>query len=250
MTPGSYGHFPNSFGLYYAKPGSDFLSQNFELGVKKEGGAELERSPFYAVTFFKAPGGGSMTLYSTTTPGSAPLAVATNEMTFATSAAITLPGETSSSDKVVEHIKKSGFSPRGRYTFTFKNQNYDWIEDSTKKPCVRTLVRQSTLRSRSDSSTQAGAERSNEQAEDAAVSEHLIQEPAGSSTVIATWTEGSIPNRQGMLAGMKFADNGIAASLGDYFMLLAVSSVLVACQFGRGVDSKSSQICVKSTWRC
>ena len=84
MLPGSYGHFPRTFGLYYTGVGNDYMSQTFALG-------ERASDPIYAVSFHRAPGMQTMTLYSTPEPYPPALAIASNAKRFSSSASIALP---------------------------------------------------------------------------------------------------------------------------------------------------------------
>lgn len=244
MKPGSFGHFPTSFGLFYSKPGTDFLSQHFELAPRQDDDDTAPRQPMFAVTFHKAPGAGQMTLYSTPQHGSAPIAIAVNERRYSDSASITLPSDSDGMPSSVEHLKHAGFGATGKYMFHFHGEEFVWREDSATKPTIRRLVRPSSTSTPASSSTpdrmsRIGGAGAVLPGQEDAIDDHLLKPAAGARPdILATWTEGTVPNRKGMLAAMKFADNGVAAALGEYFVLLAVSSVLFACQNGRAVDSK------------
>jgi hypothetical protein len=245
MIPDFYGHFPNTFGLFYSKPGSDFLSQHFELALRQDESSTEPREVLYAITFHKAPGSGQTTIYSTPEHGSAPLAFAVNDRRYSASANITLPSNGSGSKNMM-HLKHSGFGMTGKHTFQYQGEDFTWREDSATKPTVRRLVRPASTSaipasaSMSERKSQAGDSPALPGSGEA-IDEHLLK-PANTdrTEILATWTEGTVPNRKGMLAAMKFADNGIAVALGEYFVLLAVVSVLFACQNGRAVDSKCS----------
>jgi hypothetical protein len=237
MLPGSYGHFPDTLSLFYSKPGTDFLSQHFELGSPQAPSSEQPRQVLNAVTFHKGPGSNQMTIYSTPQHGSSPIAVAVTERRFSSSAIITLPGEAGSSGaSKTEHLKQSGFTPHAKYTFTFAGESFEWREDTSKKPTIRTLIRRSAA-----PSANTGVDQDAVSSKAASIDEgQIVKPPTAQPDVLATWTEGSVPNRQGMLGGLKFSDNGVAAQLGDYFKLLAVSAALVACQHGIAVDGKQN----------
>lgn len=236
MTPGQYGHFPDSIGLFYSKPGTDFLSQHFELGLRQAADSVNPRQVLYAVTFHKAPGGGQVTIYSTPMHGTTPIAIAVNERKFSSSSILTVPGEPNSDGSSrTEHLKQSGFSPNAKYTFQFAGESFEWREDLSKKPTIRTLIRPSaTSATLSTQSRETQGEASSRVPND---DQPLLKRPLNPA-IVATWTEGTIPNKQGMLAALKFSDNGVAGELGDYFKLLAIISVLVACQHGSGIDGK------------
>lgn len=242
MAPGSYGDFPDTMSLFYSKPGTDFLSQHFELGLPQEVRSEQPRRVLYAVTFHKGPGSGQMTIYSSPQHGSSPLAIAVTGRRFSSNATITLPGEIgSNAAPKTEHIKNSGFYPHHKYTFTFAGETFEWREDTSQKPTVRTLIRRPTTSTATSTapSVHTRPDQDEPPSEAASISEGQVIKPAPAGTdLIATWTEGTVPNRQGMLGGIKFSDSGVTAQLGSYFKLLAVSSALVACQYGVGVDGK------------
>lgn len=56
---------------------------------------------------------------------------------------------------------------------------------------------------------------------------------------MATWTEGSVPNKQGQLAVFRFTDVNATSILGRYWALLAVVSVLAVCQQGPAIEGPS-----------
>lgn len=244
MASASDGNFPTTFGLFYSRPGLDYLSQHFELALRQEEGSTEPRQVLHAITFHKAPGAGQMTLYSTPQHGSAPLAIAVNERRYSSSASIILPGGDGSNLNNTEHLRHTGFGVNAKDAFHFHGEDFEWRQDSNSNPTIRRLVRPRSPSTPASLSTPDGnaprLEGSTSLAgERDAIDERLLKPATGSRPeVLATWTEGSVPNRQGMIAAIKFADNGIAAALGEYFVLLAVSSVLFACQNGRAIDSE------------
>jgi hypothetical protein len=58
----------------------------------------------------------------------------------------------------------------------------------------------------------------------------------GKPEVVATWTEGSVPNRDARLATFQCYSSDTPRQLGEYGMLLAVSSALVICQRGAAIE--------------
>ena len=163
-----------------------------------------------------------MTLYGSPEHSGPPLAVATNEKRYSNNLVVTLPAESGGGPPRTELLKHTGVGAGSR-TFEFGGEKFEWRDNGTK-PRVRKLLLLGTASSRKDSTSA-----------DAAVN-------ATADKLIATWTEGTIPNRQGRLALFEFHGNFSASSVAgeseheQYWTLLAVSSVIACCQHGPAVD--------------
>ena len=60
----------------------------------------------------------------------------------------------------------------------------------------------------------------------------------GKPEVVGTWTEGSVPNRDGRLATFQCYSSDTPRQLGEYGMLLVVSSALVIIQRGAAIEGE------------
>lgn len=194
ITPGFYGHFPLSFGLYYVGPGKDYMSHRCFLG---ENAALL-----YAVTFHDGPGQRQMTLYPTLEPSPPPLAIAGNEKLYGSNAVVTLPGPEGTDGRPhTEQIKYKFASNAHGFTMsvgTGSTQHVETFEWHTTKGGlhVRRLIRLS----------------------------------GGVDDVLATWTEGKVPNKNGRVATFRFPRIEVCEELGERWVLMAVVSALRVCQ--------------------
>ena len=203
MTPGFYGRFPTTLSLHYIQPGKDYKSQQFYLG-------QSTGDRMYAVTYHRGPGFYQMTLYSGPDhePLSAPLAIAINEKRYSTSATIRLPAPEGSSASNIQSEQLKAHFGSDTYNFSLKVgrsssietlsdqyvDNFQWLEQRGK-PAIRRLSRSKDK----------------------------------DKTVLATWTEGTVPGKDGKLATFRFTD-GAREEFGEYWALMAVASALRICQ--------------------
>ena len=197
MTTGFYGHFPDVFGLYYEGEGRDFQSQNFYLG-------ESPDSRLYSITFHRGPGVQQMTLYPSMERVLPPLAVTSNASRYGSGATLALPApasnDLSTAPPRFEHLKSAFMGDT--YTFsasvglgsTLTVEEFIWRE-IRGRPTVRKLTRLK----------------------------------ADDVSTLATWTEGTVPGRDGKVASCKFLDGAIA-EFGDFWALMVVASALRICQ--------------------
>ena len=210
MTPGSYGHFPPSMGLFYVQPGEDYKSQQFYL-------AEIASERLYAVTFHNGYGSRQMTLYSESKHESSPLAISANESRASSNAAITLPSlkAVEGSTMCTEQLKYSFGS--SKFTFSAyvgceperQIETFEWrLDKNSSKPQVRRLARL------------AGEE----------------------VEFVARWVEGTVPTRQGKIASFEFLGSGATGELGEYWALMAVASALRICQWHWYVELLLSEL--------
>ena len=194
IVPGFYGHFPSSFGLYYAGPGKDYMSHQCFIGENA--------APQYAVTFHDGPGLRQATLYATPEPSPPPLAIAANEKRYSSNAVVTLPAPPGAAGSTqIEHVKYKFTS--NSHGFTIKvgsgsDQRLETFEWHTTKGGlhVRKLIRLS----------------------------------GGEDDIVATWTEGKVPNKDGRVATFRFPKIELGEELGEYWALMAVISALRVCQ--------------------
>lgn len=203
MKSNFFGHFPRSFGLYFSGLGDDFLSLRFHLSTATDD-PNSSREDMYAITFNKGPGTRQMILYPTADHGGAPLAVATTEKRYGSSATIKLPGATEGASST-ERLRYTGFVS-DTYQFSLHGDTFE-LREGKGRPKTRTLVK--LLASSED--------------------------PGGAETM-ATWREGSVPNRDGRLAGFSFVSEEAAQEMGEYGTLLAISAILIACQQGDAIE--------------
>lgn len=240
MRAGEFGQFPNSFVLYYAGPGGDFLSQRFYFRENNE-----ERKKLYAISYFKGPGTTNMTLYATPSHAPPTLAISASESRFGSSITVTVPPPPSSSSslsasgsqtlqvKYTLRGKAHGFTlpvgsrgARGSDNLASEkigsdedssidklSESFEWREEGASKPRIRRLVR--LPRS-------AGP-------------------GGGTEELVATWREGTVPNWEGRLALFEFSSPASQEKLGSYGTLVAVSTVLAICGImGAAIDGAAS----------
>lgn len=230
MIPGFYGNFLPQLGLYYVGPGTDFLSERFMLSAISPQDPASQKQDLHAVTFHKGPGILQMTLYGTTTHGGSPIAIAMNDRRYSSSTDITLPGSEDSTEKV-ERLQYGAIASNS-YTLTLNGETYKWRQDKAKSPKITRLVME--VPAATEGSDASGLLQK---------SKSLLYNvdifgltPTAEPEVIATWTEGSVPNRDGRLAIFQCYSSDTMRQLGDYGTLLAVSSALVLCQRGAAIE--------------
>lgn len=239
--PDFYGTFPPIFGLYYAGPGKDFLSQNFYLAEEPFADADGGKfSPtedevlLYTVIFHKGPGTRQCTLYSGAGGGGggggegvAPLAICTSARRWGDGVCVRVPGIGEGGWKI-ERMRGKGFSAPGDYGFEVEGCEFEWREDLSKRPHTRRLVR---LGERGEGRSAASSSLSSRR-------KGKASEVEGELDVVAVWTEGSVPNRSGQIGWFKLLDERLVGNA--YLMLVIVSTVLAACQRGPAVEGTMS----------
>jgi len=204
-----YGRWPIAFALYYAGPGEDFLSQRFYIRDNNEDKAKL-----YAVSYFKGPGTAQMVLYASPEHAPPALAISSSEKRFSSSVVVKAPPAPLPSEHGTSTVNLKYSARPKMHTFALSDNGrialYEWREDSAIKPKIRRLVR-------------------------------LPNAMRGAEEVIAVWKEGSVPSREGRLAGFEFTSAEAWAELGNYGTLIAVSSVLaISAILGAGIDGTAS----------
>ncbi|KAK5167543.1 uncharacterized protein LTR77_007242 [Saxophila tyrrhenica] len=226
MKPGFYGNFPSTFGLYYLGHGTDFLSLNFLLAtLPSSTDSDPQRQDLYAVTFHKGPGTVQCTIYSSLTHGSTPLAVATNEKRYGNHELINLPPSSGNSGPRTERLTSSGFASNA-HTFVWEGEQFEIREEPKKRPKTIRVVHVSAPSAASS---------------DAQGEEGRPVEPSGKhEETVTTWTEGSIPNREGRLAIFKFAESNPVERFGEAWGLFCVVATLAICQRGAAIEGTRS----------
>jgi hypothetical protein len=233
MTPGFYGNFQPQLGLYYVGPGIDFLSEHFMLSAINPQEPASQKQDLHAVTFHKGPGILQMTLYSTTTHGSAPISIAKNDHRYSSSTDITLPAPLGGTERT-ERLQY-GTIGSNSYTITIDGETFRWRQDKAKSPKVMRLVRHNPTIS--EGSEASGLiEKSGKSDPTLALLMVLTLRWTAQPEVVATWTEGSVPNRDARLAIFQCYSSDTMRQLGEYGTLLAISSALVICQRGAAIE--------------
>jgi hypothetical protein len=234
MTPGFYGNFQPQLGLYYVGPGTDFLSEHFMLSAINPQEPASQKQDLHAVTFHKGPGILQMTLYSTTTHGSAPISIAKNDHRYSSSTDITLPAPQGGTERT-ERLQY-GTIGSNSYTIIIDGETFRWRQDKAKSPKVMRLVRHiPTIPEGSD--TSGLIEKSSKSATASNLLTALMLCTA-QPEVVATWTEGSVPNRDARLAIFQCYSSDTMQQLSEYGTLLAISSALVICQRGAAIEGE------------
>lgn len=139
MTPGFYGNFQPQMGLYYVGPGTDFLSEHFVLSAIDPREPASQKQDLHAVTFHKGPGILQATLYSTTTHGGSPIAIAKNDRRYSSSTDIILPAPPGGTEQT-ERLQYGAIASNV-YTFTLDGVDFRWRLDKAKNPKVMRLER-------------------------------------------------------------------------------------------------------------
>jgi hypothetical protein len=238
MKPGHFGKFPDKFGLYYSGHGQDFLSLYFQI-------SEIEpRKDLYAVTFHKGPGLTQATIYSSSEHGSTPMVVAINERRYGNAATFTIAGEVDGQART-ERMGYKGFASN-TYTISMHGETFELRENTGARPKVTQIVRLAANPSSEISGSQTeGTNVSSEDRGECDISStssarRLLPtlSTASSDEVVATWTEGSIPNREARLAIFRFADNRPVDRFGEDWALCTIAAVLTICQRGAAIEGK------------
>lgn len=234
MTPGFYGNFQPQLGLYYIGPGTDFLSEHFVLSAINPQEPASQKQDLHAVTFHKGPGILQMTLYSTTTHGSAPIAIAKNDHRYSSSTDITLPAPQGGTERT-ERLQY-GMIGSQSYTLTIDGETFRWRQEKAKSPKVMRLVRPTTTIS--EGSDTSGLIEKSSKSTITSISRTALTLESAQPEIVATWTEGSVPNRDARLAIFQCYSSDTMRQLGEYGTLLAISSALVICQRGAAIEGE------------
>lgn len=222
MSPGYYGKFTFPLGLYYVGPGQDFLSERFVLSTINLQEPASQKQDLHGITFHKGPGILQMTLYSTTDNSGPPIAIAKNDHRYSSSTDITLPGP-QGEGQITERLQYGAIASNS-FTFNINGETYRWRRDKAKSPKIMRLVKNPV--------TTTSAE-GNE-----------VYEVGAQPEILATWTEGSVPNRDYRIAIFTPSSSDTFDKLGEYGTLLAVSSGLVICQRGAAIEGENFHVSI------